>query len=133
MLCFTEAYLVLDNDVDKRNRSILKNDSQDEYQSVLLAFDDSIFEYIFTLWIYFYNGTLYVSLVSKSKNQVLNIRLVYDNSNVLSQRFLEAVRYMVLYVHCHHNKNYDGNGPITQGLFALTFVELYNSSNTHLM
>ena len=97
MLCFTETHLFPDSDLDEishclPNRSILRTDNQDKYQMVLLPFDDSIFECVNTLC---YNGAN-VSLVSKLKNQVLNILLVYRKSNFPAQRFLEAVRYMAL-------------------------------------
>ena len=69
------------------------------------------------------------SLVLKSKNQVLNILLVYCKNNLPSQRFLEPVRYMTLSKEINvtlgdFNENYFGNGPITQGLATLNFVQL---------
>ena len=97
VVCFTEIHLVPDNGLDEisyclPNRSILRSDSQDKYQSALLLFDDNIFECVDSLC---YSGALYAFLVSKSKNQVFNI-LVYHKNNLPAQRFLEGVRYMVL-------------------------------------
>ena len=118
-------------DIDKisyslPNRSILRSDSQGKYHGVLLAFDISIFECAIALC---YNGALDASLVSKSKNQVLNILMVYDKNNNLAQRFLEALGYMALSKEINvilgdFNKKYFDNGPITQGLSAVTFVQL---------
>ena len=97
VVCFTEKHLVPGNGLDEisyclPNRSILRSDSQDKYQSALLLFDDNIFECVDSLC---YSGALYAFLVSKSKNQVFNI-LVYHKNNLPAQRFLEGVRYMVL-------------------------------------
>ena len=131
MFCFTETHLFPDNDLDEishclPNRSILRSDSLDIYQSVLLEFDNSIFECVDTLC---KNEEPYASLLSKSKNQVLNILLIYRKNNLPVQRFLEVVRDMALSKEINiilgdFIENYFNNRPITQGLTAINFVQL---------
>ena len=82
MVCFTEMHLVPQISCCLPNRSSTRSDNQDKYQSFLLEFDDNVFECVHSLC---YNGALFLSLVSKLNNQMLDMLLVFCKNNLLTQ------------------------------------------------